>query len=401
MMNLRLRNYFILLVSLITFFSCKDSSDDTGIVPPEEPPMEEKITPDISITSVEGEEGNDETTFKFVVQLSEGTDEKVSVDFRTKEITAIAGEDFEGKEGTLEFLTGETEKNIEIKILGDEEFEEDEKFELILSNAVNGELINESVEATIINDDAEPYDGYVSPLEYPGYNLVWQDEFSGDEINSNHWNHEIGNSGWGNNEWQNYTAREDNSYIDNGKLIIEAKQESFGGSDYTSARMISAGKQEFQYGRVDVRAKLPEGQGIWPAIWMLGKNIWTVSWPDCGEIDIMELVGHQPSTVHGTMHWSSNGNHAYYGGSTSLDSGKFSDEFHVFSIIWDEKEIRWLLDNEQYHVANIESADVTEFHEEFFFIFNIAVGGNWPGYPDATTVFPQKMYIDYIRVFQE
>ena len=243
--------------------------------------------------------------------------------------------------------------------------------------------------------------GYTTPLSYPNYSLVWQDEFNGTSLSSD-WIYEIGTGswGWGNNELQYY--RQDNTSVENGYLIITAKQQNFGGSNYTSSRLKTQGLNFFKYGRIDIRAKLPYGKGIWPALWMLGENFSSVGWPSCGEIDIMELIGgngYNDRTVHGTVHWNENG-HAMYGGSNSLPSGKFHDEFHVFSIIWDQNSIRWLRDDIQYHTINITGNNLSAFHENFFFIFNVAVGGNWPGSPDNTTVFPQMMVVDYVRVFQ-
>ena len=165
--------------------------------------------------------------------------------------------------------------------------------------------------------------------------------------------------------------------------------------------MITKDKFSFKYGRVDIRAALPYGQGIWPALWMLGSNFSSVGWPHCGEIDIMEIVGHEPNKLHGTVHWANENNvHAEYSGETTLNSGTFNDKFHVFSIIWNENQIQWLLDDEVYHTVSLSAPALSEFKEEFFFIFNVAVGGNWPGSPDATTAFPQQMIVDYIRVFQ-
>ena len=243
--------------------------------------------------------------------------------------------------------------------------------------------------------------GYTTPLSYPNYSLVWQDEFNGTSLSSD-WIYEIGTGswGWGNNELQYY--RQDNTSVENGYLIITAKQQNFGGSNYTSSRLKTQGLNFFKYGRIDIRAKLPYGKGIWPALWMLGENFSSVGWPSCGEIDIMELIGgngYNDRTVHGTVHWNENG-HAMYGGSNSLPSGKFHDEFHVFTIIWDQNSIRWLRDDIQYHTINITGNNLSAFHENFFFIFNVAVGGNWPGSPDYTTVFPQMMVVDYVRVFQ-
>ena len=167
--------------------------------------------------------------------------------------------------------------------------------------------------------------------------------------------------------------------------------------------MITRGKRSFLYGRVDVRAVLPKGQGIWPAIWMLGENIGTVGWPKCGEIDIMEMIGGQgrENTVHGTVHWDNNNSHASYGGDFSLGTGDFSEMFHVFSIVWTGTSITWYVDDVKYHEIDITPEGLSEFHDEFFVIFNVAVGGAWPGNPDGETAFPQHMIIDYIRVFQK
>ena len=151
-----------------------------------------------------------------------------------------------------------------------------------------------------------------------------------------------------------------------------------------------------------MRAAVPYGKGIWPAIWMLGDNFSTVGWPSCGEIDIMELIGgdgQNDRTVHGTGHWEQAG-HAQYGNSYSLTSGKFADEFHVFSVVWDANSIKWFMDDIQYSQLDVTPAELSEFQEKFFLILNVAVGGNWPGSPDATTIFPQSMYVDYVRVFQ-
>ena len=244
-----------------------------------------------------------------------------------------------------------------------------------------------------------PTSGYETPIAQPGYTLIWNDEFDGSDLSSS-WIFDIGtgSSGWGNNELQNYT---NNNYtIANGYLELVAKSE--GGENYSSTRIKTQGIDSWQYGRIDIRAALPYGQGIWPALWMLGDNITSAGWPDCGEIDIMELVGGDGAndrTVHGTAHWNSNG-YASYGNGTSLPSGKFADEFHVFSIIWDANSIKWYLDDVQYNALASTSADMSEFHQKFFFIFNVAVGGNWPGSPNNSTVFPQSMFVDYVRVFQ-
>ena len=247
-----------------------------------------------------------------------------------------------------------------------------------------------------------PSQGLTSPTTYPGMTLAWSDEFDGATLNLANWSHETGNgqNGWGNNELQFY--RPQNTSIQSGHLVITAKKEAFGGREFTSSRIITKGKQQFRYGRVDIRASLPKGQGLWPALWMLGANFDQVSWPACGEIDIMEMIGGngREKTVHGTVHWEHDGKHAQFGGEYSLASGTLSDKFHVYSVVWDATSIRWFIDNKQYHVIDTTPAQLDEFRRSFFFIFNIAVGGNWPGSPDASTAFPQHMIVDYVRVFQ-
>ena len=245
--------------------------------------------------------------------------------------------------------------------------------------------------------------GYTSPDHYEGMTLVWRDEFDGDMLDFNSWEHETGtgSDGWGNEELQYY--RPENTRVRDGYLVITAREEAFGGSNYTSSRIVSRGKVTARFGRVDIRAKLPEGQGIWPALWMLGATTERIGWPVAGEIDIMEMVGGQgrESTVHGTLHWSNKREHRYEGGSVTLPSGDFSDQFHVFSIAWDETVINWMVDGMSYFQVNIASPEFDAFREEFYLLINLAVGGKWPGNPDASTSFPQHLAVDYIRVFTD
>ena len=261
------------------------------------------------------------------------------------------------------------------------------------------ELITEQPIDTIALDN-----GYFTPLEYNGYELIWNDEFNGNSISSSNWSFDLGNGcpgncGWGNSELEYYKS--ENAWVADSVLTIEAREEIVGSNLYTSARMKTQTKVSFQYGRVDIRALLPKGQGIWPALWMLGNNIASVGWPKCGEIDIMEMVGGngKENTVHGTIHYDNNG-HIYTGDSYTLSSEYFYNAYHVFTIIWDDSAIKWYVDDNLYHQENISSPERSEFHQEFFFILNIAVGGEWPGNPDSSTTFPQRMKVDYIRVFQ-
>jgi len=240
------------------------------------------------------------------------------------------------------------------------------------------------------------------------YELVWSDEFEGDTLNSSNWEYMIGDGtsygipGWGNNELQFYTNRDTNVFIEDGKLVIQALKESYSGKNYTSARLTTENNKSFKYGKIEARMKLPFGQGIWPAFWMLGNNISSVGWPASGEIDIMEMIGGvgNDNVIHGTVHWESGGNHAQYGGSYILQSGIFADNFNVFSIEWTPQFIKWYINGSQYHVIDITPSGLSELQQDFFILLNAAVGGNWPGSPDASTQFPQRFEIEYIRVFQ-
>lgn len=229
------------------------------------------------------------------------------------------------------------------------------------------------------------------------WSLIWSDEFAGTTLNQDIWTYEYGNSGWGNNELQYYTNDEDNVAVNNGTLKITARQENFGSAPYTSGRIITNNKFEFQYGKVECRMKMPIGQGIWPAFWMLGANIENVSWPNCGEIDIMEHVNSEPM-MHGTVHWFNNG-HSYEGSSYSTDV----TEYHIYGIIWDETKIQFFVDGNFYNEFTYSSGNnsATVFQNPYFFLLNVAVGGNWPGNPDGTATFPATMEVDYIRVFQQ
>ncbi len=360
----------------------------------------------LSIDDLAIDEGRSNSSIYISLRLSAPASQPVTVYLKAVSGTATAGEDFQELTNALVvFEPGDLQESYKVNIIGDDEFEGDETFTIEVESIENAEIEDGSATITLLGDDIDtslfiPENGFESAESYPGMELIWQDEFDGDDINSSFWTFETGGGGWGNNESQYY--RKENSSIVDGNLVIEARKEPYGGRSYTSSRMITKDKFFFQYGRVDIRAALPYGKGIWPALWMMGQNISSVGWPACGEIDVMELVGHQPGTTHGTAHWSNAENqHAQYGGSKSLSSGRFYDEFHVFSIIWDRSKITWLLDDVQFHTMNINPAELSEFRQEFFLLFNVAVGGNWPGYPNASTVFPQRMIVDYVRVFQD
>ncbi|HST51066.1 MAG TPA: glycoside hydrolase family 16 protein [Pyrinomonadaceae bacterium] len=244
------------------------------------------------------------------------------------------------------------------------------------------------------------------------WSLVWDDEFDGANgagVDPSKWTAETGGGGWGNNELETYTSRTQNAFLSNGSLNIKAIKETFKGTDgitrdYTSARLKTQAKFEQAYGRFEARVKIPYGQGLWPAFWMLGDDISTSGWPTCGEIDIMENIGREPSTVHGTMHGPGYSGANGIGAAYALPAGKnFSDDFHTFSVEWEPNVARFYVDGILYKTttpANLPAGARWVFDHPFFIILNVAVGGTWPGSPDQTTVFPQTMQVDYVRVYQ-
>jgi len=240
--------------------------------------------------------------------------------------------------------------------------------------------------------------------ERPGWTLAWHDEFDGTELDLKNWTFDIGGGGWGNQEWEAYTDRPENVRVEAGMLVIEARREEelIGGREYSSARIKTQGLHAWQYGRIEARLKLPYGQGIWPAFWMLGEDINTKGWPACGEIDIMEFIGKEPDHLYATVHAPGYSGGGGVGSSLTTSAESLKDDFHVYAIEWEQNEIRWYFDNQQYFKVTAEEVPAQwTFDHPFFIILNLAVGGGWPGYPDETTVFPQFLNVDYVRVYQK
>ena len=250
----------------------------------------------------------------------------------------------------------------------------------------------------------------VNEWDKEGWKLVWNDEFSDTALNLEKWSHEIGGHGWGNNELQYYSDQDSSAFIRDGKLIIRADFVPQGtGSPnnlryFSSARLRTSGKGDWLYGRIEVKAKLALGQGIWPAIWMLPTDWMYGGWPESGEIDIMEHVGFDPGRVHGSIHTESY-NHkinTQRGGSQFLDN--ISTKFYVYAIEWYEDRIDFLIDDKKYFsFQNDEKNDYKSwpFNQRFHLLINIAVGGDWPGKPDETTKFPTEMEVEYVRVYSK
>ena len=254
------------------------------------------------------------------------------------------------------------------------------------------------VPPTATNAEAKDYAQYTE--------LAWSDEFNGSgPVDASKWMYDLGGGGWGNNELETYTNSTDNVSQNGGNLVIQAQKS---GSSYTSGRILTKGKQNFQYGRVDVRAKVPQGKGIWPAIWMLGSDIDQNNWPKCGEIDMMELRGQTPTEILSTMHFADNsGGHKYVGiPSVKLpDGGNFANDFHTYSSVRSKDQIRFYLDGQLYYTFTTGNTSpyAYPFNNNFFVVLNVAVGGDFlgaGGNPDASSVFPQQMLVDYVRYYQ-
>lgn len=237
-----------------------------------------------------------------------------------------------------------------------------------------------------------------------GYKLVWQDEFSIDgRPDGSKWTYDIGNGqdGWGNQEKEYYTDRPENVNCSEGFLIINARKEAYEGSEYTSARMKTYGKFSFTHGILEIRAKLPGGVGIWPALWMLGDNAPVVGWPECGEIDMMEYAGKDPGLIHGSIH-----NNSSFGNTVNTKTKIFKgveEDFHVYSVEWTAAEIRFMVDGDNYYTykPSVYNKDTWPFNEPFFIIMNVAIGGGFAGKVIDDNIFPQSMTVDYVRVFQK
>ena len=260
-----------------------------------------------------------------------------------------------------------------------------------------------------------PSGGVAPPPSPPGWTLVWNDDFdgpTGGSVDSRKWVAEVGGDGWGNQEREYYTTRRENLALDgSGHLVITARAEPaptsltcwYGSCRFTSARIKTKGLFSQAYGRFEARIRIPRGQGLWPAFWMLGDNIDAVGWPQSGEIDIMENIGREPNVVHGTMHGPGYSGAGGIGGPYTLASGAFADDFHRYAVEWSPGLIAWYVDETKYFQvtpASIPSTAQWVFDHPFFLLLNVAVGGGWPNDPDATTTFPQQMVVDYVRVYK-
>jgi beta-glucanase (GH16 family) len=246
-----------------------------------------------------------------------------------------------------------------------------------------------------------------TPIEIDGWDLVWSDEFDGTDVDPANWNYDIGGWGWGNGEAQYYTDRPENANLKNGLLIIALRQEKIENSYYTSARLKTEGLQEFQYGRIEARMKVPRGSGTWPAFWMLGATFErdgddpATAWPNAGEIDVMEHVGRKPQVTYGTIHGPGYAGAGSLGGWNTQDFD-IADEFHTYAIEWDEEGIEWLFDGEPFYDIEPDNIGNREwvYDQPFFLIVNLALGGTFGGNIALDLEYPLYLYVDHIRVYE-
>lgn len=388
---------FLLILSI----SCKKSGGDGN-----------KPAPSVTINSITQAEGNGGTSaFTFTIKLSNAASQMVTVTYSTVEGTAKAGEDFTAVTNqTVTFQPNETEKPVAITVVADDAKEADDDFGVSLTAATNATIQQSAGFGIINNDDTRvPFTnaGFDAPAGYPGYTLWWADEFNTASLNTATWSFENGDGcpsicGWGNNELEYYTDRPANLFFQDGKMIIEAKKENFNGKNYTASKILTRDKKPIKFGRIDIRAKLPKGKGVWPAFWLLPQSNVFGGWPRSGEIDLMEMIGNEPNRSYGTVHYGPGPGSTQISRNYTLSSGLFNDEFHVFSVEWKLDQVKWFIDGNLFSTVN--KADLGSnnypFNEDFYLIINFAVGGNWPGSPDGSTYFPQWLIVDYVRVYQ-
>lgn len=367
----RFSTFFLLLFIGI---SCGGGGDDPNIDPPINPEVIVPSNLELSVTVVNADDDNINGDGSGIIQCTASANDAVEYTFRFG-----TGTEMTSSNGEVEYQY--SEKGIK------------EQTVYVLAYSKTGHSISKNQKVTVFVAG----DNFV--------NLIWSDEFETDGApDSDKWNYDLGDGcpnlcGWGNGEKQYYTRRSDNVFVKDGILTITAKKESYEGSEYTSTRMLTQGKFDFTYGKVEVRAKLPSGRGTWPAIWMLGDNISSVGWPACGEIDIMEHVGNNQGTSQSALHTPSS-----YGATINHGSqfiGDISTEFHVYELYWNDVEMIFSIDGVEHYRynPNNKNSDTWPFDADQFLILNVAMGGNFGGAIDSN-FSASSMEVDYVRVYQ-
>ncbi len=373
---------------LMIFVSCSRGTVEYGL-------------PKVTLLPRNDTEGNGKNKVLTVrARLSHSSDQPVTVTYSTVDSTAKANKDYIPiVDSSFVFNPGTTLDSFHVTLISDTITEFTKAFKILITNVDNGSGIGESLPITIIDDDFHNVylasDGYISPLQIPGMSLEFSEEFNDSLSTLGEFNFDTGPSLLF-NQLQTFTTDSDNIKVSNGNLVITARKD---GTNYTSAGINTRNRVIFEYGLIMIRAKMPQGTGIWPSLWMLGNTFDETNWPLCGQIDIATLRGQQPNLMTGAVYYYlSDIQERQSSYSLPVYSDTFSDEYHVFSILWQPGEIEWYVDNHKY--MTFSKADVGDsyiFNSAFWLNITLAVGGDLVGNPDYTTQFPQTMKIDYVR----
>ncbi len=391
-----MKNYFfksctLLLLGIFCILaSC--SKNDNG-----------NLTPTVKLLPRNDYEGTGENKMLDVtVTLSPAADVPVTITYSTVDSTAVGNKDFIPiTDATLVFQPGETSKTIQVEIISDSVIEFTEAFKIQINSVQNAEGSGLSLPITIYDDDSlditQVADGFISPDSYRNMYLFYDDEFNDSSVNINKWSYDVGEGIWA-DQWQEYTSNPDNIRESGGLLKITARNNS---GHYTSGRINSASTHPFKYGLVEIRAKFPKGTGLWPSVWLLGSSYNGTNWPLCGEMDIATLKGQVPGQMIGSAFYDITDPVRKDGFYTLPGYGEtFADEFHVFSILWQQDKIDWYVDNKKYLELNkSELGSGWPFNDYFGLYISFAVGGSFVGPPNDSTVFPQTFELDYVRGF--
>ncbi|MEL6134344.1 MAG: family 16 glycosylhydrolase [Bacteroidota bacterium] len=363
---------------------------------------QEPVAADVTLDLGRGEAAEMDGSMRFSLVLSEALSEDLTVSFAISEITAEEGTDYELPSiQQVVISAGSTTGEIVVPIIDDGEAEIEEAFLLEITNNANVRMMNNPTQATITSDDLLSImdEGFTSPISYGQFTLVWEENFEGPQLDPATWNYEtgFGIEGNSNNELQDY--RRQNAYVQDGYLILDVRQEPNG--SYTSARINTDGKRTFQFGRIDIRAKLPEGKGIRPGLAMLGENFSSVGLPQSGALELGYLDGSEVAIARSGAEWFQNGQIETIVDTFNQRTTTFTEEFHVYSIFWEPTQITWYVDGIKYNLLTTTPEEMDEFRQAFFFVLGASVGGDRLGEPDTSTRFPQRMIVDYIRVYQQ
>ncbi|MEO1807509.1 MAG: family 16 glycosylhydrolase [Bacteroidota bacterium] len=357
------------------------------------------MDPILALTSAQAIESDRD--IRFALTLSEAIDQDLTINFSVSELTAGEGTDFESPAAPQVVIpAGATTGEIIIPLINDVEVEIEESFLLEITNDGNLMMVNNPVQGSITSDDMLTIDseGFAAPTSYDLFTLVWEEEFER-SLDPAIWNYETGTGRGGNpdNELQDY--RSQNAYVQDGYLVIDLRQEPNG--SYSSARIHTEGKREFQFGRIDIRAKLPQGEGIRSQLSMLGENFASASLPRSGGIDLVDLNGAVTDVAESGAEWFQDGEARAIQDTFNTRTTTFAEEFHVYSIYWEPTQITWYIDDVKYNLLTTTPEEMDEFRQEFFFVLGAAIGGDVVGAPKDETSFPQRLIVDYIRVYQE